>query len=193
MFTIIDKYFFDIVLAFKDKFEKVITDSLRYKLHINEETAKTGKIIATKNGKETEHSIIIFGRYDRNKEVFEYLIPSNIIREHMEKQQFDKIVGNSGISNKLFNDKVKIEKKYHYVIPYLISIYNPLFSLVRFTTENNKVDLYALIDLKLKEYFTQNDFDTFMTLVKINYKDMGKNNMSRNKNKRTSKKSKRSK
>ncbi len=88
-----------------------------------------------------------------------------MMKEHMLK--YGNLFENINTVDKLMdNIFIKIPKAYCNVIPYLLSIINPAFNLVRFETEDSKVSCYNLITLNLRNYF---NFDNFVEHIE-NYK-----------------------
>lgn len=62
--------------------------------------------------------------------------------EHLKKFDVKNIFGTMKTINELFKQRIKIDKKYHYVIPYLIAIFSPAFNVIRF--RNGDKYLYAI-------------------------------------------------
>lgn len=68
--------------------------------------------------------------------------------------------------NKLFKSKVKIKDELHMAIPILIAILNPAFNLVSFSTPDDSMYIYALVNLKIKDNFNMDKFTDDMEAYK---------------------------
>jgi hypothetical protein len=158
-----DNLFFEIVKKHKNDIEETIENSVKFKLEMTKEivTFETTKIKAINKltNKTTEHDILHFGLYDSDSETFRWLGNLNqIMKEHIEK--YGNLFENIPTINKIINNEnIKINKKNHYAIPYLMAIINPAFNLVRFESEDASKFIYVLINLKLKNNI---DFDEFV-------------------------------
>jgi hypothetical protein len=162
MFDAYDELFMDIILRYRVGYEKEIVKSLKYELLITSEIVSAQKmtISAKKNGKTSERGILMFGIYDRHNEEWGWINGTNIaLYKHLEKYgNIKEEFGSDVTINKLFVNKLQISNKFHYAIPYFIAIFNPMFNLVRFSDEDNKYYLYALVQLNIKHDFDFNNF-----------------------------------
>ncbi len=167
-----DKLFFELVLKYENDFEKTQKSSTKYKLELTKEivTLQTTKInaINKNSNKKTEHTVINFGFYDYDTEIFRWHGGLNqMMKEHVMKygNLFDGI---PTIDKIMDNTVMKIPKKYCNIIPYFLSVINPAFNLVRFSTEDSTKNSYILVTLNLTNHLNFDEFvediDTYKKL-----------------------------
>ena len=158
MFTDLDKCLFRIVLNYKKIFEEVITTSLKYKINLTKDAFISNKTqVTTKNGKKIDRLIFPFGYQDKTKQKFKWLDNiKEMFLQHMEKYDIKKIFGTDSTIKKLFESEFEISNDFHYVLPYLIAIFNPSFNLVRF--QSGDIYYYALVELNIDVDFIFDDF-----------------------------------
>ena len=162
-----DLLLFNIILkSCRETYEKVINDSLSYKLDLTKDIIdfKKSKIkVIDKNNKISYKEIIPFGFYNEKqtkfswykfikKDFYDHLIISGI------KQTFDSLE----TIDKLFLDEVIIDKKNHNVIPYIMAVFNPNFNVIRFQAVD--ATIYAFVKLDIKDNL---NFDNFMEMASI--------------------------
>lgn len=170
MYTDLDKSFFDIILNYRKIFEKVITESLNYKIKLTKDVAQLKKteVSIVKNGKKSTTKIFLFGYHNKTEQKFRWFESMNeTILNHIKKYDIENIFGTDTIIKKLFLNEIKIDNEYHYVVPYLVAIFHPTFNLVRF--EHDDIYIYAMIKLDIEDDFVFYDFmcdmDSFKDMV----------------------------
>lgn len=168
MFINLDKLLFAAVLKYRDTFEKVITKSLKYQIKLTKDVAqlKKIKINVIKNGENFTRNIFMLGYHNKSEEIFRWFNSMNeIALKHIQRHNIKDIFGSDTTIKKLFQPEIEISNKYHYVIPYLVAIFNPAYNIVRF--EHGDTYVYAMIQLNIVNNFDFDDFVNEMTLYRI--------------------------
>jgi hypothetical protein len=155
-----DKKLLRFLCSYKENFEKIQKESLKYKFDINREAFETQKISATdKKGKKYVFEFIpvgvingnTFNWYQNiNKSFYSSLMKVNI--ETFKKETIHKLFNNGSIT---------LDKEFVKVIPYILSILLPDFNVIEAVTPDKKTSLYFLANTKLKDKF---DYEGFLNL-----------------------------
>lgn len=159
-----DKKLLLFLTYYKENFEKIQKESLKYKFDINREAFETKKISATdKKGK---------------KYVFEF-IPVGVLKEKtftwyqdINKSFYSSIIKKVDIEafkkntiQKLFNNgSITLDKEFVKVVPYILSILLPDFNVIEAVTPDKTTSFYFLANTKLKDKF---DYKGFLTLASM--------------------------
>jgi hypothetical protein len=175
------------ILDYGKVFENVIIKSLDYDIVLSEDIVKNVfaenvEIKNKKTGKSTKHMIFLFGMYmTESEEYIWYKGIQGMFMDHLK--QYDKLVAIPFIKNYFIDTTIKISYNFKNVIPYLMAIIYSGSNLVRFTSPDKKVELYAMVDLGIKDNFNMRDFllamSTYSLFTSMNKKDI--NNLSRSK------------
>jgi hypothetical protein len=162
-----DLLFFSIILkSCRETYEKVITDSLSYKLYLTKDIIdlkKTKIKVIDKTNKISHKQIIPFGFYDEKKKIFSwYKCMKKDFYDHLIISGIKKTFDSLETIDKLFLDEVIIDKKNHNVIPYVMAVFNPNFNVIRFQALD--AIIYAFVKLDIEDNM---NFDNFIETVSI--------------------------
>jgi len=156
-----NKHFENIVLKYKSHYDIMLNKSLKYVINLNSDhiSNQSNEITIIKNNKTREYNFINIGIIKNNQFIWFDLDTRDLLYEHFKKYQFieNGYVTHNYIS-KFFSSSFKVNKKNKYFIIYLLSIINPGFNIIRFSTEDNNIKYIGMIPLKIKDNFNYNDF-----------------------------------
>lgn len=153
-----------ILTKYKTWYNKCIKKALTYKITSISNTYTEAKVV--KNKKETIHKFFPVGIYNEDKQEFKYIKGINkiILKNILERYDIKNIFGSELTIKKLFKNTVKISHDYHTVIPCLLAIFNPAFSVINNQIENLKI--YSFIQLNIKCDLDYDKFIDDMSIVK---------------------------
>jgi len=160
----VQERFYNAVLGYNPFYERTMNLSLEYDIQLRQEHINNidNRIIATNKNKSKEYSFIPVGTSTQTNFTWNNPSIKELILEHINEYNF---VQKNYISfndlNEYFEDDViqtKNNDKKDFLI-YLIAITNPAFNLIKFSSPDNAVHFYGMIDLKIKDNFDyQRDF-----------------------------------
>lgn len=142
--------FLDIFLKYKKNYDYIMNKSLKYEILLTEYNLipKITKIKVYKKYNSKEYNFLPIGYIDKNK--FTWINGMNkIFYDHFIKYKFNKMYMTKELVNYLFNDKIFLNSKYKYIIPYIISFTNPLYNIIEFIDTDN-IKFFGLINLNIK-------------------------------------------
>lgn len=162
-----EKILFDkIIKHCEDTYEEIIKQSLEYNLDLTPEIfeLETNNIKVTdKNNNVSYKNIIPVGLYDVKDMRFtlhEHF--KNNINSTSQVAGIEKILEFCDTFHKLLHNPIIIDDKYHRVIPYLITLYNPNYNLVRFQDKGVAIKVYALVKLNIKNDIDYKSFENLL-------------------------------
>jgi len=178
-----NKLFFDTILEYEPFYEEMIQRSLEYNIQLTAEHFNNLQNITVVGLNTTRSCMFIpvgttnetnlgyhFNWYNQNTK--------DLIYDHINRYNF--IENNHVTRNSLdyyFEDTVQLNDENRNIIPYLISITNPSFNLIRFRiNQNRNCHFYCMIDLGIQDNYDYehdfadklNTFANIMTLTEIN-------------------------
>ena len=154
----VQERFYNAVLGYKSFYERTMNLSLEYEIQLRQEHINNidNRIIATNKNKSKEYTFIPVGTFMNNKFTWNNTSIKELILEHINEYNF---VQQNYMSfndlNEYFEDDViqtNNNEKKDFLI-YLIAITNPAFNLIKFSSPDNAVHFYGMIDLKIKDNF----------------------------------------
>ena len=149
-----DLIFFTLILSFEERIKKAHDNTFDYEFNLAKKSTKKGDIEVKIGNKKEIKRFFTIGEYEDKTEIFSWNDSiRNFINSLFEssKSMHEFFNGFGSCFKKLFRkSKIKMEKKYKNVIPYLVLIMVNSFDLYKVTTKENKENtLYLAIDLKL--------------------------------------------
>ena len=171
--------FYNAVLGYKPFYETTMNLSLEYDIQLRQEHINNidNRIIATNKNKSKEYTFIPVGTFMNNKFTWNNTSIKQLILEHVNAYNFvqqNYISFNDlneyfGVFRKLQtpvaphpgqallgaaeDDVIQINDVKKDFLIYLIAITNPAFNLIKFSSPDNAVHFYGMIDLKIKDNF----------------------------------------
>lgn len=163
------KSFFSIMNQLEEPLKEIMNKSLEYKIDLTEDNIGSTNIDVRhlETGETKNVKFILFGTFDSGESQFIWSQNARNMLYQSIKNRYDlySLFGQHGVNiiNKLFKDKIKINKMDHATIPYFIAFLNPAFNLVKFT-ENGTTISYALIELEIED---NNNYDNIYDLLNV--------------------------
>jgi hypothetical protein len=156
-----------------DHFEKIVRKSLEYTINITPENM-SGDSIETEvihEGEKTNKKIIMFGMYDKKKEIFVWNRNININKKfyNLIVNDAPKAFGTMETIDKFFEDEVQISNKFYHAIPALIGMYFLNYNVIKFINEDKTHIFFALVKFEFDNKFDYNTF--FKSIHKYYTKD----------------------
>ena len=156
--------FYNAVLGYKPFYERIMNLSLEYYIQLRQEHINNIEniIIATNKNKSKEYMFIPVGTFTNNKFTWNNISIKQLIFEHINEYQFleQNFISFNDLNEYFEDDIIQTndnEKKDFLIC--LISITNPNFNVIKFSSPDNSVEFYGMIDLKIKDNFNyQDDF-----------------------------------
>jgi hypothetical protein len=152
-----DIKFLNAVKTYKKYHKNVLLASHRYKFLLRQKNIKPKitQIMIKFNNHITYHKFIPLGFLVKNS--FTWINGINeVFYEHFSKCDLEKYISDDLISY-LFKNKVNLHKKYRYIIPYLISITNPMYNITEYRDDNNN-RFFGLVKLNINDNFNYDRF-----------------------------------
>ena len=157
-----NKLFEKTVLEYKSHYDIMMNKSLKYDINLNSDhiSNQLNTITTTINNKIKQYSFINLGIIKNNEFTWLNLDTRDALYEHFKKYPFieNGYITYNYISKFFTNQSFKINKRNKYFIIYLLSIINPGFNIIRFSTEDNNIKYFGMIQLKIKDGFNFNQF-----------------------------------
>ncbi len=150
-----EKKFCDIVYKYRKYYEKVYIESLKYQIDVQVDNIKKpiSKVkVHGPNGNFTT-DFILLGLSNKNTFIWRNSI-NKIFYDQIKKYNW---ITNGYVSKKFLDyfftkNRFELLAKYKDLIIYIISITNPNYNLIKFTSENN-ISIYALVKLGIQDKF----------------------------------------
>ncbi len=170
-------YFF-VVLS---KYYAIIKEqNILKNIEFDYDTFNGDKIDIKRNGKKESIEFIMLAKYDKKTEIYKW---GNDLNEHFRKilyKNYGKdidLYGGRYFTEQILQKEFKIEEKYHYLVPYLIPIFFPEFTIVELYGKD--ILYYGLAKLGIKYNFTVGD--VIFDYINATTKALGKSELSRSK------------
>ena len=125
------------------------------------------KVVETFRKRKNKPDVTLFGVYDRASETFYWMNGINEITLNMVRQHYQSVFGSDETIVKLCKPVVRLERKYHCVIPYLVDILNAAFSVL--PVQRGEQMMFGLVKLGLKDDFDFNAFDGAMGAYRLSH------------------------
>lgn len=198
IFTTLDDVLITIFSSLWKNFQKVLEKSYDYKINVTKDNVECKSldvdITNIKTGKHDNKKIIVFGVYNAKQELFTWNTNiSKIFYDKLIKENIKETLGTLETLNKLFQQHVKINKKQYVAIPCLVGFFNPAYNLIKFVSENEEIEMFALVDLGIKDDINISEILAGFSLYKMTPLILKKAQLSREKNVKTKKNKKGSK
>jgi hypothetical protein len=144
-----DKIILERILLHKNNYNAIYRDSLKYKFFLESDhidiDKNTIEVLNNENGTISEHKIIPIGYHKKNKFIWN-INTRDIIEDHIYQTDFPINIISTRLRSKIFSKKCRFTKiKYKNIIPYLVSITNPLFNVIHFDNDEKCIRYYFLI------------------------------------------------
>lgn len=162
-----NKLFFDTILEYEPFYEKMIYKSFEYSIQLTAEHFDNNlqNIIAIGPNKTKTCTFIPLGNINETNLGYQFKwfndYVKDLIHNHINRHLFveDNYVTRNSLDY-YFEDIVQLNEENRNIIPYLISITNPSFNLIRFcVNQNRNCHFYCMIDLGIKDnYDYEQDF-----------------------------------
>jgi hypothetical protein len=149
--------FYNAVLGYKPFYETTMNLSLEYDIQLRQEHINNieNRIIATNKNKSKEYTFIPVGTFTNNKFTWNNTSIKQLILEHVNEYSFvqQNYISFNDLNQYFEDDVIQINDEKKDFLIYLISITNSAFNLIKFSSPDNAVHFYGMIDLKIKDNF----------------------------------------
>jgi hypothetical protein len=125
------------------------------------------KVVETFRKRKNKPDVTLFGVYDKPSETFYWTNGMNEITLNMVNTHYQEVFGSNETIVKLCKPVVRLEQKYHCVIPYLMDILNAAFSVL--PVQRGEQMMFGLVKLGLQDDFDFNAFDGAMGAYRLSH------------------------
>jgi len=159
----IQEKFYNAVLGYKPFYERTMDLSLKYDIQLRQEHINNieHRINVTNKKKSKDYTFIPVGTSTQTKFTWNNSSIKQLILEHINGYNFltQNFISFNDLNEYFQDDVIQINDEKKAFLIYLMSITNPAFNLIKFSSPDNSVDFYAMIDLKINDHFDyQRDF-----------------------------------
>jgi hypothetical protein len=144
-----DKIILQRILSHKNNYNVIYRNSLKYKFFLESDhidiDKNTIEVLNNVNNVINTHKIIPIGYHKKNKFIWN-INTYNIIENHIYQTNFPINIMSTKLRTKIFSKTCKFSKiEYRNIIPYLVSITNPIFNVIHFDNNEKSIRYYFLI------------------------------------------------
>ncbi len=160
----LDNKFCKVIYDYEKNYEKMYVKSLDYKIKLTKNNVSNilSNVQVVKGGKKKDVQFILVGLL--KDDIFTWSSNANeLMYKHLKKYSWVK---NKFVSKKFldyfFQNRFTILKKYPELLTYILSIANPAFNLIKFTTDSEsgeEISIYGFVKLGINDnYDYEKDF-----------------------------------
>jgi len=144
-----DKIILQRILSHKNNYNVIYRNSLKYKFFLESDHIHNHKntieLLNNENGIISTHKIIPIGYHKKNKFIWNTNM-NYIMEDHIYQTNLPINIISQRLRAKIFSKKCKFTKiTYKNIIPYLVSITNPIFNVIHFDNNEKSIRYYFLI------------------------------------------------